>query len=97
MKIIVYLFLLFSATSWGQVGIGTNQPHPSAALDIQSSDKGVLLPRVSLNSIDDPTIGSGENVTSERSLPSNQSKDSTLIDKKKNNKEKAKKKEQRKK
>lgn len=96
MKIIVSFVLLFSATTWGQVGIGTNQPHPSAALDIQSSDKGVLLPRVSLNSVNDPTIGTSDNVTSERSIPSNQSKDSVVMDKKKNNRVKTKKKEQRK-
>lgn len=94
MKIIVSFVLLFSATIWGQVGIGTNQPHPSAALDIQSSDKGVLLPRVSLNSVNDPTIGTRDNVTSERSIPSNQSKDSVVMDKKKNNRVKTKKKEQ---
>lgn len=29
------------------VGVGTNTPHPSAVLDIESSDKGMLLPRMS--------------------------------------------------
>jgi hypothetical protein len=32
----------------GNVGLGTNTPHESAALDITSTNKGVLLPRVAL-------------------------------------------------
>lgn len=31
----------------GSVGIGTNNPNSSAALDIQSTDKGILIPRMS--------------------------------------------------
>lgn len=35
--------------SWGQVGINTNNPHPSAILDIsQNPDKGMLAPRIAL-------------------------------------------------
>src|SRR5687768_7149261 len=30
----------------GNVGIGTTNPHSSAALDIQSTDKGILIPRM---------------------------------------------------
>lgn len=30
----------------GSVGIGTNAPHASAALDIQSTEKGILIPRM---------------------------------------------------
>lgn len=41
------MFLLYSAVVLGQVGIGTQQPDPSAILDVKSSDKGVLLPRLS--------------------------------------------------
>ncbi|WP_353145553.1 hypothetical protein [Chryseobacterium sp.] len=37
----------------GQVGIGTTQPDPSAALDIVSGSKGLKFPIVSLSSIDD--------------------------------------------
>jgi len=36
-----------------KAGIGTNSPHASAVLDVSSSDKGVLPPRVSLTSIND--------------------------------------------
>jgi hypothetical protein len=39
------LFMTSLATS-GQIGIGTNTPDPSAQLDIVSTDKGLLIPRV---------------------------------------------------
>ena len=42
-----------SFTTFAQVGIGTTTPHASAVLDITSSDKGLLLPRVA--SLDDIT------------------------------------------
>jgi hypothetical protein len=53
MKKIIYLipvFLLCSSIQiFGQVSIGSeNDPHPGAVLDLQSTDKGLLLPRVSL-------------------------------------------------
>lgn len=44
----------------GGVGIGTEQPDPSAALEIQSKEQGFLLPRMSLqqrNSIKSPAKG----------------------------------------
>ena len=31
---------------FSQIGLGTSNPHPSALLDLSSSDKGLLLPRV---------------------------------------------------
>ena len=34
-----------------QVGIGTTNPNPSSILDIQASNKGLLVPRVSLNNV----------------------------------------------
>lgn len=34
-----------------QQGIGTDNPHTSAALEVSSSDKGVLIPRMNLNDI----------------------------------------------
>ncbi|SKB60776.1 hypothetical protein [Dyadobacter psychrophilus] len=47
--------LLFaSQSSFAQnVGINTTQPDPSAALDIVGTDKGLLIPRVSLQSLTD--------------------------------------------
>lgn len=44
---------LFSQT--GGVGIGTSSPDASAILDINSTNKGVLAPRISLTSITDAT------------------------------------------
>lgn len=38
-------FATFSAT--GQVGVGTTTPDPSAQLDVRSTNKGVLIPRMS--------------------------------------------------
>lgn len=37
----------------GSVGINTNNPNPSAVLDINSANKGLLIPRVSLQSLSD--------------------------------------------
>ncbi|MQP25666.1 hypothetical protein GFJ94_11390 [Flavobacterium sp. LMO8] len=52
-KIFIYLVvLLFGIFSFGQnVGINTANPDNSSVLDISSTDKGFLLPRVSLDSI----------------------------------------------
>lgn len=56
------LFLLFTllwfhqkllAQTVGNVGIGTYYPDPSAALDVQAANKGVLLPRIFLQSTTD--------------------------------------------
>ena len=49
---IINLFL-FSLFSSAQVGINTENPAPSSILDIQSTNKGVLLPRVALASSSD--------------------------------------------
>ena len=48
MKNILIVFLLMNfLSSQGQgIGIGTTNPHSSAALDVQSNSKGVLLPRM---------------------------------------------------
>ena len=41
------LFGLYTqAQSTGKVGIGTNSPNASAQLDITSTDKGLLIPRL---------------------------------------------------
>lgn len=44
---LLLFFVLFSTFVVGQTGIGTNQVSPSAALDISSTQKGVLIPRMS--------------------------------------------------
>ena len=43
----------FVAKDNGSVGIGTNSPNNSALLDLTSTNKGVLVPRVALTSIND--------------------------------------------
>jgi hypothetical protein len=38
--------VLLTASTYAQVGIGTTSPHASAALDITSTTKGLLIPRM---------------------------------------------------
>lgn len=47
MKKILFLFLLPLLT-FGQVGINTTAPHSSSMLDIEATDKGLLIPRISI-------------------------------------------------
>lgn len=47
------VFLLFCKTLTAQIGIGTSNPDPSAILQVESNNKGVLFPRVSLQSFTD--------------------------------------------
>ena len=54
MKDFLYLFLAFFGTIISvdaQIAIGTNNPHSSAKLEVNSSDKGFLPPRVALSSL----------------------------------------------
>ena len=44
--IIICICLPIFLLAQGSVGINTDTPDPSAALDVQSTDKGVLLPRL---------------------------------------------------
>jgi hypothetical protein len=45
---ITFLFVLVVKTSISQVGIGTENPLDGSILDITSSDKGILVPRVDI-------------------------------------------------
>ena len=52
--------LLFSIAVKAQVGIGTASPNSSAQLDISSSDKGILIPRMTaaeVGAITSPATG----------------------------------------
>ena len=54
------LVLLFSTFSFAQVGIGTTSPNASAILEVSSTSKGFLLPRMSTeqrNAISSPAEG----------------------------------------
>lgn len=54
-KITLHFFCACIAgiTIHGQVGVGTSNPHPSALLDLDASNKGLLLPRIALLSTTD--------------------------------------------
>ncbi len=47
--------LLFHALTSAQVGIGTTSPDDGAILDISSTDKGLLIPRITLTGLNDNT------------------------------------------
>ena len=42
---------LFAGPAFSQVGIGTTAPDPSSILDISATDKGILIPRISLDNV----------------------------------------------
>ena len=46
-----------SIAQTNNVGIGTNTPDPSAILDLQATDKGILIPRTDTNLIIAPATG----------------------------------------
>ncbi|XMO87919.1 hypothetical protein AAFN75_06415 [Algibacter sp. AS12] len=53
----ILLALLMTLISYSQMGVGTTFPDESAQLDVVSSDKGILIPRVKLqHSTDTATI-----------------------------------------
>ncbi len=54
-RIFIPLALLSGAFAHSQVGIGTPEPNTSAELDITSTDKGILIPRVALEDLTDTT------------------------------------------
>lgn len=51
LRITLAFFLILAFTSYSQVGIGTTSPSPSSILDINSLDKGILVPRLDLENI----------------------------------------------
>lgn len=53
---LTFTFLIIFQWSYAQVGIGTTNPEPSSILDVQSSDKGILIPRIALNDITQASI-----------------------------------------
>ena len=59
-----FLIFPFHMTMYGQVGIGTENPNPSAILDLEANNKGILIPRVALTGLTDNTTISEGNVES---------------------------------
>ena len=58
--IIIVIMLSYNASLMAQVGINTTTPDPSSMLDIQSTAKGLLIPRMTLverNNIPSPAQG----------------------------------------
>lgn len=55
MRLYNLLAALLFTSGFSQVGIGTRTPHSSAILDITSTNKGLLLPRVNLTGTNDNT------------------------------------------
>lgn len=47
--VLLLVITLFSAFGWSQTGIGVESPNDEAVLEIASSTKGILLPKVALN------------------------------------------------
>ncbi|MCF2492403.1 complement C1q domain-containing protein [Dyadobacter chenhuakuii] len=50
---LLFMSLLWQSANSQSVGINTNSPNASSVLDINSTNKGILLPKVSLQSITD--------------------------------------------
>jgi hypothetical protein len=63
-KLLPLLFLVGSFGAYSQIGIGTKIPNTSSALDVYGSDKGLLIPRVSLTGTTDATTIANGNVES---------------------------------
>ncbi len=57
------MYLLGNAT-YAQIGVGTVEPHPSAQMEVVSSTKGILIPRIALTGITDVTTVTTGNVNS---------------------------------
>lgn len=53
-KILLLSIFLLGSFAMAQVGIGTTNPNPDSILDVLSTDKGVLLPRIALSSTNLP-------------------------------------------
>lgn len=51
----ILFLVIFSTTTFAQVGIGTTTPHPSAILELNSTNKALLLTRVALTGKNDVT------------------------------------------
>lgn len=58
------VLLIASTTVFAQIGVGTTNPDASAQLELSSTNKGMLLPAVSLTGIDDTATITNGNVES---------------------------------
>ncbi len=60
----IILFSFYCLFGYSQVGIGTNNPNPSAMLEVSAFDAGVLVPRIALIGLNDTGTISNGNVES---------------------------------
>lgn len=60
--------ILATANTYAQHGIGTNTPHRSAALEVKSTNKGLLIPRVTLGALTGQGSGLNASVENAESL-----------------------------
>lgn len=56
----ILFICIFITNLFGQVGVGTTAPVSSSVLDITSTNKGVLIPRVALSSVNDKSPLTGD-------------------------------------
>lgn len=61
-RILFTIFILLATLMHAQVGINTPIPNASSMLDVQSTDKGILIPRVALTGTADATTITPANV-----------------------------------
>lgn len=61
---LAFLFFLVQLTVFGQLGIGTTNPHASSILELESSNRGMLIPRIALQGPTDNTTMNDGNVES---------------------------------
>src|SRR5690625_5138844 len=61
---LILSFFLLTVTLNAQVGVGTANPNPSSQLEVVSSDRGILIPRVALQSTTDLTTIANGNINS---------------------------------
>lgn len=55
-RLLILVINIFSYTLYAQVGIGTTSPDPSSVLDIVSSNKGFIAPRINLSNVTNSSI-----------------------------------------
>jgi len=68
---LIFMGMMITLTSVGQISINADgsSPHPSAGLDVDFADKGILIPRISsLGLIDEPAHGLLVFLTSDNSF-----------------------------
>ena len=50
---VINILMLLPLVAFSQVGINTTNPDPSSILDLNASDKGLLVPRIALSGTTD--------------------------------------------